>query len=572
MKKNILVHLGALFVLSLTSCTHLFGNFNQSNVNKTKTQLTISCWDGGHGIAWLEEIAQQFEALNEETEFESGKKGIQIWVTPSKGNVYDAFATTFTSQDAEIAISEQCNYNGFVAKKTALDITDVVTQPLTEYGETRSIADKLSSSNRAFYGCETDTFYGLPWYESLMGFQYDIDLFDEYGYYFAHGTSEIADFISPGNPVKSTGPDGILGNEDDGLPRTYDEFFKLCDRMVEDGTIPFIYAGNAQVYINNLLSSLAADYEGYQQMALNFTLDGTATNIIKTIVGNTVTLEAPTVINNANGYLLKKQAGYYYGLKFIERLLTTPNASGGYKYYDKSFCRSEIRSQKDAQTEFLRSRFKGSGSSPIAMLIDGSWWHAEAKATFDYMQNTPGATALERHIGFMPMPKADISRLGKATYFNCWMTSINVRANIEPSKIPVAKQFLRYMHTDKSLSTFTRVTSNVRPFNYEITAEDEPQTTFYAKEMLRLHNADSVSPTIVMPWSRNELILNNLSSFMINSTMYSSLVRGILNTIISISLIPNRSDIPAVTAEEYFWGLSTYMNQARWEENYSNYF
>ena len=183
------------FLLTLALCFGVVGcgnggfgggdDLEPKTEDTTKSQLNVSCWDGGFGIEWLEAIGKRFEETYKDYSFENGKKGVQVWVTPTKGNVYDSFASSIVSGDNDIAISEQCNYNCFLTKKTAIDITDAVTTPLTEYGETRSIADKLSVSDREFYGVESDTYYGLPWYESTFGFQYDKDLFEEELFYFA---------------------------------------------------------------------------------------------------------------------------------------------------------------------------------------------------------------------------------------------------------------------------------------------------------------------------------------------------------------------------------------------------
>ena len=547
-------------VLSVCACDGR-GEGGERAVDTNKSQLYIGCWDGGFGIEWLESIARRFEEFYADYSFESGKTGVQVWPTSSKGYVYDAFARNIMNSTDDICISEQCNYYGFVQNKSAVDITDAVTSSLSEFGETRSIADKLSLSDNSFYGVtsgETQKYYGLPWYESTFGFQYDIDMFEDNGYYF--GTN--GDFVRGKNSKRGNGPDGIEGTDDDGLPATYDQFFMLCDKIAGDGYEAVIWAGNAQVYINNLLSALAADYEGYEQMTLNYTLAGTATDLVQSISGNTVTFAEPTVINNENGYLLRKQAGYYYGLKFIERLLTTKNPDGSPKYFNLDRCTASTQSQTTAQSNFLRGRYNEK-LTPVAMLIDGSWWHAESSSVFKALESV-GAGALDRKIGFMPMPKVDENHLGPATYFNNWMTSINVRGNIEESKIPMAKAFIRFMHTDESLSEFTRITSGVRPFNYTLTQADEQLTSYYGKQLLDIHNKNTVdNPTIVNPWSDNNLVVNNLSSFMINDQMYNT---GLYNLVATAMMQHN------VSAKDYFEGLSSYLNKNAWDTSFSKWF
>ena len=580
MKKLLSLVLALLLVFSLVGCSELMADDDtdtsirsHDNVEKdeTKSQLNVSCWNGGFGVEWLDAIATRFEDKYKDHSFESGKKGVQITIIPNRSNVYDAFATNIiSSEDNEIAISEQCNYNGFVVKNTAIDITDAVTTPLTEYGETRSIADKLSAEDRAYYGVESEKYYGLPWYESIFGLQYDKDLFEEEHFYFAaEGLGDSDGFITRSDMKRSNGPDGIEGTSDDGLPATYDDFFKLCDRISDQGMTPVSWAGVAPVYLNNFLLALAADYEGYDQMKLNYSLSGTAVDIVDSInADGSVNLKSATEINNSNGYLLKQQAGYYYGLKFLERLLNTKKADGKtYKYYDPTKSASETRSQKQAQSDFLRGRFSESVQT-TAMLIDGTWWYAEASATFKQMASIPGASSIERNIGFMPLPKVDESRLATATYLNSWMTSVNISAAIPASKIPLAKQFIRFMHTDQSLSEFTRITSGVRPFSYSLTDEDEKQTSPYAREVLTVHNSNTAeNPTIVNPWSRNNLVLNNLGDFMVNDQVFHSNVKNVGYTIVFNAMYKY-----GVSAKDYFGGLGAYYTQSFWENSYSRFF
>ena len=347
MKKLLALLVALLLAFSIVGCSDDLGGEGGGGAayDPTKSQLNISCWNGGFGVEWLETIARRFEEYYKDHSFEPNKTGVQIKVIPNRSNVYDSFASNIlNSEDNEIAISEQCNYNGFAVKKSAIDITEEVTTPLTEYGEKRSIADKLSAEDQAYYGLESNTYYGLPWYESTFGIQYDKDLFEEERFYFAaEGQGDSAGFIKKSDTKRSNGPDGIEGTADDGLPATYDEFFRLCDKIANQGMTPVVWAGVAPVYLNNFLLALAADYEGYDQMKLNYSLNGTAIDIVDSVnADGSVNLKSATEINNSNGYLLKQQAGYYYGLQFLERLLTTKKDDGRtFKYFDPSKSASE---------------------------------------------------------------------------------------------------------------------------------------------------------------------------------------------------------------------------------------
>ena len=60
----------------------------------------------------------------------------------------------------------------------ALDITEWVTTPLTEYGENESIVDKMHASDKEYYGQDktAPSYYGIPWYVSYMPINDDITI------------------------------------------------------------------------------------------------------------------------------------------------------------------------------------------------------------------------------------------------------------------------------------------------------------------------------------------------------------------------------------------------------------
>ena len=310
--------------------------FESAAVDKDKAQLGITCWNGDFGIEWLNKIARRFEAFYADYSFDGGKtKGVQVTVNPG-GHVYNT--TNLLNNTEEISIGEQASYYETVNAGTALDLTDAVTTPLTEFGETRSIEDKfLTEKDVTYYGSlgskDTKTYYGLPWYESFMGFQYDLDYFDDNNLYFAADGMGVNGFVTNKNMPKSNGPDGVKGTSDDGLPATYDDFFKLLDKIVDLGDEAVAWAGNAQVYINNLLSSLAADYNGYEQMTMHYTLEGEYTNAISKINADGSYETTTQELSEANGYITKQSAGFYEGLRFLERLITTKD-NGQYKYFN----------------------------------------------------------------------------------------------------------------------------------------------------------------------------------------------------------------------------------------------
>lgn len=98
-------------------------------------------------------------------------------------------------------------------------------------------------------------YYAIPHYSAYTGIIYDIDLFDENLYYFAKtptGSALEELFVADNTVARSAGPDGVEGTDDDGLPATYDEFFKLCEYIKQGAATPLVWTGaNYKDYLNS---------------------------------------------------------------------------------------------------------------------------------------------------------------------------------------------------------------------------------------------------------------------------------------------------------------------------------
>ena len=68
---------------------------------------------------------------------------------------------------------------------------------------------------------------------------------------------------------------------------------------------------------------------------------------------------------------------------------------------------------------------------------------------------------------------------------------------------------MKFLHTDKMLSEFTRDTSITRPLNYEINAEDQAKLTTYAKSLIDLKK----NAHVVYPYSTIQLQLDHNDIF-----------------------------------------------------------
>lgn len=520
-------------------------------------------WDGGYGIKWAEDAARKFEADNAETSFEEGKKGVQITVEPSKSLAQDGAATNLKNLNYEIVFTEQSNYYDFIKNNAALDITEWVTTPLSEYGESKSITDKMRADDVEYYAqsAAKPQYYGIPWYVAFPSINYDVTLFEDNCYYFAaEGQGDKDGFINDANTPKSLGPDGKTGvidgvdySIDDGMPATFDEFFVMCDKMVDDGVVPFIWTGSVQSYVNNLFTALTANIEGYDAMNLNYTFEGTASDLIASINEGVIAYDEAIEISATNGYELRRQEGKYQALKFLQRLIATQNDDGTPKYYNYADCFGQSTSHLAAQTKFLQSKYRT--DTPIAMLVDGTWWYAEAGATFNAMSGYQGASQKDRKLGILCLPQPEAGKEKATTLVSAWTTSAVARKNMDVSKIKVARAFFRYLHTDEQLSKFMVTANGIRPYNFDLTNVSENDLSAYTLQQYKMYqNYETVNPYSTAPIVRNYLTsLTNDYTTIVNGKSYT-LVTDAFNS--------------GVTAEEYFLGMQTYMTEQSWRSKF----
>ena len=539
---------------------NLRGNGGQE-YDSTKSLLEVVTMGGGLGLDWLNAMARKFEEIHAETSFEENKKGVKVDV--SANNIYfgDNGIGMLPFQDHDIVFSEQMNYYELLRQGNAYNVTEWVTTPLSEYGETKSIVDKLNDMDKSYYGQDSkQEYYALPFVNSIMAINYDVELFENNNWYFAAaGEGDENGFVYSIDTPRANGPDGKTGtidginySLDDGLPATYDEFFKMCDRIVDTGCLPFIWNGAASRYVTELLLTLATDVEGYEDSLINYTFSGTASDLIKSIKDGVVTYEEPTNITEQNGYLLKKKEGLYYGLKFLEKMISTEDDNGYKKYYNYGDTYNGNFTNTAAQTKFLRS---ADSETPIAMLIEGSWWYSEARDTFAYMSTQPGKGVYERKIGILPMPKATADRVGveETTIANQFASSVFVNAHIEEEKLDIAKSFYRYIHTDECLTSIMHDGHTVRPYQFEMVGYEAEDLAYYTLSHYNLIQ----NCKLVQPYSTARLMQNHMASLKLN---YETLLP---NNQGQYKYVTKAFD-DGVTAEEYFEGLSIFMNETRW--------
>lgn len=526
----------------------------KEQIDTTRTQLYIYNFNGGYGSDWLVAAKKRYEELHKDDVYEEGKKGVQIMINPQKTSITGYMSNILDNRD-EIYFTEYAYYYTLLSEGVLGDITEAVTADLSSLGDAQgsTIESKLTAEQKNYFGITEGNetkYYGLPHYSGYSGLIYNIDLFEDKGYYFLDDRSDVEVLIdnfvaSYPNGKRSAGPDGEYGTSDDGLPATYEDFFMLCEFIASDGNTPVCWTGaNYRDYLNNFLQALVADYEGLDNMMLNYTLSGTASDL-GTISGSSLVKDSSsTEITAENAYELKRQSGKYYALSFLEKLIKTSD-------YHNSLAFNNSYSHMNAQEDFLYAGHDGGETKPIAMLCDGVWWQSEAKQTFDDMVASSGAefSADNRNFGWMPLPKATSDKVGENnTLFDHIYSICFMKANVAEWKKPLALDFIKFVHTDESLVEYTTITNTPKAFNYTLTEAQKAELSPYGRSLMEIKERSDV----VYPYSSNTVYQNRQGQFT-NVEVLQSLVSGTQYTWPAEALHDGN-----VTSSAYFSGMYDY--------------
>lgn len=519
MKKFNKILAGALSVVvlasSLVGCGPV-GPEDVEDINEEQVQIYVSHYNGGVGKAWIDKIETDFEELYKDYQGVEGKKGVQI-VTNHHKNQGDSLADDLLNEKDEVFFTDGSAYYEMVSTNKVLDISSVLTETNTD---SKTIESKLTEQQKSYYKVN-GAYYALPHYEIFGGLTYNRGLFNSESFFFAKGgaPSEYCDYIQQNNtdpaPIAnkftdykecqftnlegdlSAGPDGKYGTSDDGLPATYEEFFTLCDRMVEYSTNPFTWSGQiGKAYMGYLLGALMADCDGKDMVELSYNFNGTASKLIQSVDSNgNITWEYDVPINKNTGYKIFRTEGTYRALEFLDRM--TSNSS----YYSNKLTEGQAHSHISAQREFVLSQFnpdKWNDGKYIGMLVEGAYWENEARdmGIFNDLSES-NKTVNDVSYANLPMPKVDESRIGEpATVVEGQGNLCFVRKNVDTAKVDIIKKFLQFCYTDTKLQEFTALTGVTRGLKYDLSGVTGVGLTDYAKSIIDLKQNAQVAYTV----------------------------------------------------------------------------
>lgn len=573
-KKALSLALAVLMCGSIVACTpetsgDIGGeDYLEEEVDPNRYQLEVSVYNGGYGTQWLGELKKRYEAAHKNDVYD-GKTGVQVMIYPNKTK---ASGLVDNGLSEDVYFTEFAYYYDLLAKGALGDISDAVTgekADLSVYNEGdaagTTIKNKLTEQQDDYYNVD-GKYYGVPHYAGYSGIIYNKRLFEKNDWYFAknQGSTLQSRFINtkdtkrPLNTEKSLGPDGLPSTYDDGLPATYQEFFWLCDWIDMASKTAVTVNGEAvESYVNALNNALAVDHNGLEQSLLNYTFDGTATNLVTIADNGTIVPDATTTpIYQENGYELTRQAGKAYALQFIQQLLTTDEGAYMHDKFDEpSFF------HKTAQEEFVFSEIEGEK----AMLLDGIWWEAEATQAFIDAEAELGSqySKMNSDFAFMPLPKATAANAGGVTLYDNINSLIfmNKACESDKTKKDLAIDFIRYANTNKALVEFTQITGTPKAMTYSLTAPEKAALTPFAKSVLDMKELSTTK--IVYPYATSKFFQTNQR--MICEIFYS-LVDG--KTYVQPTSMFINPDNPK-TAKDVFDGMSSYRTGVwtQWLEN-----
>ena len=517
--------------------------------------MKVFSFTGGYGEEWLNTLVSRYkrERANKEftingttydgVEFELTKEKTIMSGMMNSGNKYDVW------------FQEQVYYNQLLENGTIFrDMTDVLTEE-NAYEPGVTIESKMSDYQKEYY-IRDGKYYGIPHYAGYIGLAYNKAMFANYNWYFkkdytAEEFASLECFIDKTNTTKSAGPDGLFDTEDDGLPTTYDEFFALCE-LISEKCSPITWAGkHRQEYLNWFKTALAANYEGLDQMSLNYSFDGTATNLISVDAnGNITELEDLLIKGTENGYELAKQAGKYYAVKFLQQVIADGYAASG--------ASDVMYTQVQAQEDFVLS--DGTLTTDSAMLVDGCWWEMEADRTFNDVEQSEGVD-IRDDFGWLPLPMpTQASADERATKLSAGEKGYTladthnslafIGAHVEGDLYDLCKDFLQFAYTDESLAEFTMITDTTKALSYTMTPEQKAEMSDYGRSLMDMQE----KADIVYTFSKNTFYQANEATFSQYKTSYSSKYS---DKHASVDIAVDEFRI-GITAEQFFNGLYLY--------------
>ena len=486
------------------------------SVDTAKTQLYVGVFDGALHYEWLKEYKAMYEAKNPD---------VQVIIDNKKD--YDVTLNTgMKTARQSLYFLSQNHYDTFIKQGLVEDITDVVRDKCYDenmnyvgVGGSKSIEDSMWDNSRDVYEVN-DKYYAIPNWLSPSGIYYDADLFEEYDYE---------------------------------VPETYNELIDLMNTMLVDDITPFAFSGMMYIY-TYALAGVWASYEGKADFELNSTMSGVDSD--------------PRIgeISLETAYKLQQQQGKKAALKFASDLMSN-------SAYTTAKTRSMGLTNETAQQEFVKSiNQTDAGMNRVAMFMESAYWEPEAAEYMNKMgQINPDWAWGKRNFKYMPFPQfVDVEGVEDQTndkttvYSSCPFSFVCINKAKTDAEKDIAKDFLKFVQSRECLAIYTKYTSCIRPYDFEMTPEEYSACTSLGKQFYDMTKDENTEFTFF--GARNEYLRAQAVTWDFSWNWMTQ--NDVVNT--STSFFAFYSN-PTLTVDKYFNGLSAYWTQDKWYQTVKAY-
>ena len=554
--------LAFISMFSLTACSPAGGG---TNADDDKSLLYIRYYNAGFGNRWLLAAEQRFEEMYENISFEENKVGVDIILDPSDSK--SDFMNDMKTQRDYIYFAESFDMTSYYSADVMEDLTDALTTPLNQSygqdiygnplpgyaGETKSIYQKMSTQEKEYYSITNGNdvkLYAVPYIDCYNGtISYDVEDFNKYKLYF--NENNVIGASKANGDKLGLGPDGVANTADDGLPRTYDEFFQVCTRLKNAADkFPFVWCGNYAGYTTELANNLFLQNAGSDFIAGMLNGQGTIPDYItgKVTSASNYTYTYNTTSETFTSSTFDKcysSASVFNATDFMYRLIKE-------KYEDETKCFTGTYLNTTAQKDF----FFGYNT----FMVDGTWWFNEAEnhiSNYEKQNAQNGKDRYNRDVQYMALPKADLETynrtIGENIVGSKYITACVVKKGLSPAQKLLAETFVRFYCTDESLAEFNTIVSTPRGLEYTLTETQYNALTPYAKSLYNIKTGQNGFNTYKVTYLRSgsQFYKENISIF--DNGMFES--QTSLGTFVSIANAFKDRIKDGLNSIKYFEGI-----------------
>lgn len=448
------------------------GGTGGTSIDPNKKQVWVSVFNGGFGDEWVQKTVDEFNLTHTETQF--------LLTEPNKDVTSKIeMAIMSGTTEADVFFACESSVQSMMRRGALMDLSNVLSsKPDGESGKT--VAEKMKAKDlfKQVYSYN-DTWYALPFNESMAGYIYDHDLFLEEGF-----------LLTQQDGITLTlGKDGKPNTYDDGLPVTMEEWDYMLTTIRSSGIYPFIYSNNQSGYTSRIVEGLWEQYDGTENYEISYDYEGT---YVKPSTGEEVSITPET------GYLVAEMEGREKALEFLENYATDKNrsAANAYVHPSSDYTTTDHRIAQDKFVGGYKGRDSGDPNNmQIAMIAEGVWWENEARPMFNSLveEGEVGQEYGTRDFRFMILPNFEgqkgIDGNGHGTVMaGGEHGAIFAKAQTDPVKIKAIEEFLAYVHSDAILKRCLIDVNCIRPFDLTLSNDEFKQLTKFGQNAWTIYN------------------------------------------------------------------------------------